>query len=158
MTRGTTRVYRGWLGYSSNGEEDDILTLAKEPPEKDERPWRHQPRVFPWSENDGFLSELVMDDMEEHGHYLSVRYYTSTQEATEDELAEAMLRTLYGEGDARYGARYSDITGYLWTDNELEVGGHDLMAELSSHAGRFLHMEITYNKEPLEEPTVAGQR
>lgn len=137
------RVYRGWLCFMGNGDEDDILSLTDAPPRDTGSPYYQQPR----GDGDGsFVSEMVMDDMEELGRYLSVRYFTSDTEATEQEMAEGFLRTLYGEGDADYGKTYSEITGYLWTTDELKVGGHDLLAELESHAGRFLHLEITYSR------------
>jgi hypothetical protein len=37
--------------------------------------------------------------------------------------------------------RYSETTGYLWTDEKLQVGGHDLIEELSGSAGKFLIFE-----------------
>jgi hypothetical protein len=54
---------------------------------------------------------------------------------------------MLGEGDATFGARYSEDTGYLWTDEELNVGGHDLLGELESHEGRYCLLEIRYSHE-----------
>ena len=47
--------------------------------------------------------------------------------------------------EADFNPRYSEITGYLWTDEELNVGGHDLMAELKSNVGKWLILEIVYD-------------
>src|SRR5437868_3327415 len=44
-------------------------------------------------------------------------------------------------------SHYSEITGYLWTDENLMVGGHDLLDELRSHKGSFVHLEIAYSKD-----------
>lgn len=37
---------------------------------------------------------------------------------------------------------YSEITGYLWTDEELKTGGHDLLKELRAHAGKYAVVKI----------------
>ncbi|MNJ80064.1 hypothetical protein D3C77_783070 [compost metagenome] len=44
--------------------------------------------------------------------------------------------------DVGYGARYSELTGYLWTDEYLKVGGHDIIEELRSYVGKWLILEI----------------
>jgi hypothetical protein len=72
---------------------------------------------------------------------VTVRYWTANREAPEQEIKEGFLRELAGALDADLGARYSEITGYLWTDNELKVGGHDLLEELEGHVGKWLIFE-----------------
>lgn len=124
-------IYRGLLIKVSNGEEDDLLGLVGD--------------TYQASEP---LAETIKDDIVQHGDYLSVRYYTSDKQMTLDELNEALFRTLYGEGEARYGMHYSEITGYLWTDEEINVGGHDLLEELKSYLGKWLHLEIEYTDQP----------
>jgi hypothetical protein len=61
---------------------------------------------------------------------------------TQGELVDVTIRVGLGEADV--GHRYSEITGYLWTDEEIMVGGHDLIEELHDHLGKFCHLEITY--------------
>lgn len=46
------------------------------------------------------------------------------------------------ECKGEYVDQYSEITGCLWTDEELKVGGHDLLAELDSYNGKYLVMEV----------------
>ena len=120
-----TKVYRGRIKETSNGEDDRLLGLGSGS--------QHRP-----------LAEVIADDMEEYGRYLTVRYYVSDEEMSEEELKRSVLRVIFGEGDAECEAQYSETTGYLWTDEELNVGGHDLLAELHSQMGRHLHLEITY--------------
>lgn len=129
------KTYRGTLRKASNGEEDDLLGLL--------------------SESDfavSILAETIRDDMEEHGEFLSVRYFVADKPMADDELAKAWIRYLYGKGDVDYCVRYSEITGYLWTNQDIKVGGHDLLEELYGSLGKFLHLEITYSRQP-----VAGQ-
>src|SRR3990172_6404045 len=53
------KVYRGLLELGSNGEEDELLRIAG---------------------SEEFLAELVMEDMEEFGDFLTVRYFTAEKE------------------------------------------------------------------------------
>lgn len=76
------------------------------------------------------------------GCQVSVRYWISDKEKTKRELQENQMMVLVGAVDAEYRDRYSDITGYLWTDEELNIGGHDLGAELQSHLGKFVYLEM----------------
>ena len=141
-------VYRGWLRLLHNGEEDGILCLCDDPGEGrtcgDEYGGPYEgggPQP---------LSAVVRDDMVRYGRYLSVRYYLFDLELSEEEMREAWAAHVMGAGKAKYGMRYSDITGYLWTDNELKVGGHDLLAELASHLRHgpcFCQLEIDYSRE-----------
>lgn len=78
------------------------------------------------------------------GKQVSVRYWVTRQEVSKAEAQEHFIRELMGNGDARFGARYSDLTGYLWTDEELKVGGHDLINELKGHAGNWLILEVDH--------------
>lgn len=116
-------VYRGWISEHTHGEADDVLFLTEvtEP-----------------------LAEAIRDDMDSHGEFLTVRYFISDRAATHEELNEELVRTITGAGEARFSHRYSEVTGYLWTDEDLMVGGHDLLEELRSHVGQFCHLEITY--------------
>lgn len=88
------------------------------------------------------LCILIQDAMEEHGSFLSVRYLVS-EEPIEGAIDETVAHLLYGAGDAKFQPHYSEITGYLWTDEWLRVGGHDLLTELR-HPGRYLCLEIDY--------------
>jgi hypothetical protein len=118
------RVYEGWISLHTCGEAEDILYLSKvsDP-----------------------LASAVADDMF-HGQFLSVRYYISDAEVSIDELEEAEIRKIVGGGEARFRHRYSEITGYLWTDEDLIVGGHDLIGILSSQLGKWCHLEIEFSK------------
>lgn len=63
---------------------------------------------------------------------------------TLDEVAADTLAVLDGQAQSDYGDRYSEITGYLWTDEEAKIGGHDLIKELYDNTGKYLWMEIEY--------------
>ena len=82
------------------------------------------------------------------GNIVTVRYYISDKEATEEELQEDFLiNTLYGNLESEYGAFYSEVTGYLWTDDKLNIGGHDLRKELESYVGKYLYLIVAIDEE-----------
>jgi hypothetical protein len=129
---GTTIRYRGVLALHDHGEAYDVLFLDGD---LDDR--------YPYEP----LAETISDDLDQHGRHASVRYWTADMQMGDDALIEASVRAvLGGEIDAEYAARYSDVTGYLWTDEDIMVGGHDLLEELKSQAGRYLLLEINYSK------------
>jgi hypothetical protein len=125
------KVYNGLLVATNNGEEDDLLGLMI----KDGSDWHTE-----------ILADMIKDDIY-NGNYLSVLYFISDKKLSKDELIEQHLKILYGIGDIEYRVRYSETTGYLWTDEEINVGGHDLLEELKSYFGEWLYMEIEYSKE-----------
>ena len=126
MSKIHTETYQGEIRHYSNGEEDEIISL---------------------SALDDPLAQEIEEDMDAHGKYLTVRYYISEQELSEERLLEEYLKTIFGIGKVEYHVAYSEITGYLWTDEELQVGGHDLLEELQSHVGKWLHLQIDYSRE-----------
>lgn len=76
------------------------------------------------------------------GKNISVRYWISDVEDCIERIKENATKILMGDCTAEYCARYSDITGYLWTDDKLNVGGHNLLRELESFVGKYLVLEI----------------
>lgn len=118
-----TKTYKGRLCFASNGEEDDILSI---------------------DEGNNFLAEVIADHIKAYGDKLTVSYWISDQELTKDELTEAFIDQLYGDSEAIYAVGYSEYTGYLGTTEELQVGGHDLLAELKESVGKYLYMDIVF--------------
>lgn len=137
---GTKRVYKGWIRLRAEIGDgpDDILFLS--PDESKE-----------WLDAKDTLARQIEDDIKEHGRYLSVQYYIAAKKLSKKHLQTEWLNRLEGIGIAEYDVHWSDITGYLWTDEELKVGGHDLLEELKSHPDKYCHLEIWYNKSPLQE-------
>lgn len=73
---------------------------------------------------------------------VTVRYWITDKEATKEEAAEAFVESLSGKADGRFDPAYSELTGYLWTNEELKVGSHDLIERLRSHVGKWVNIEI----------------
>ena len=114
-----TITYKGLLSEQSVGDADDLLFLS--------------------SQSDP-LGEILQEDIE--GKQVTVRYWVTDKEATKEEAVKGFLDTLIGVADCNFGSCYSEITGYLWTDEECNIGGHDLLAELHSYVGKWLILEI----------------
>ena len=77
----------------------------------------------------------------------SVRYAIASSPnwpETLDEVAADEISKLDGHTKADYYDRYSDLTGYLWTEENAIVGGHDLVHLLKFNVGKYLWMEVEY--------------
>lgn len=91
------------------------------------------------------LAEIVARDLYHVGNYVSVSYFISAERKTKAQLEDSLIRVLSGDLEAEYTDHYSDLTGYLWTDENLIVGGHNLIEEFRSYLGKYLYLEITYH-------------
>lgn len=111
----------GKLTLGSNGEEQ-VLKLDRE-----------------------ILAELVQDVVEKYGKLVSVRYWTSDEKMSKEKAQHEFLKTVMGFADVEYNMAYSECTGYLWTDESLKIGGHDLLDELYSKVGKYLILEIDFH-------------
>ena len=134
MNIAKTFRYNGLLQNASNGEEE-VLALG-------------DPYV-----DGSYIAEELMEDIGER--FVSVRYYCSKSPIKSVEDAEIRwLKTMDGWLNADYGMAYTEVTGYLWTTEELEVGGHDLLAELSSHVGEYILLIVdVYEVEGDDNPS-----
>lgn len=118
-----TKLYQGFISTGDYGETDDCLLL---------------------STLDEPLADILQDDISEAN--VTVRYWILDKECSKNEAQERFIKTAMGAVDVEFSPRYSDLTGYLWTDESLEVGGHDLLQELKSAEGKYLILEIdVYN-------------
>ena len=114
-----TLTYSGLLSKHSWGEADDILFLS--------------------SQSDPLAEQLQSDIACKQ---VTARYWITDKQATKEQAQEDFVRQLVGAADCDFGSRYSEMTGYLWTDEACKIGGHDLIAELRSHVGKWLILEV----------------
>lgn len=125
--------YRGTIVIRDKDESMDVLFLEEES-------WYGDP-----------LAETLQDDLDDWGHYASVRYWIADKLLEDDALIELSVRVLCGEIEAEFNPHYSENTGYLWTDENIVVGGHDLLNELSQHVGKYCLLEVTYSHDEIPE-------
>lgn len=116
---------QGWIGESEQGdrwEEHEFLVVNDGSPQND----------VPLAER---LEEI-------EGRTVTARYWVCEEQSTKEQAQDSFLRKVMGFCDINIGARYSEITGYLWTDEDMKIGGHDLIEELRSYIGEWLILEI----------------
>lgn len=78
---------------------------------------------------------------------VSVRYWITDKETSKEQAQEEFLKKLMGIAECDFGAQYSEHSGYLWTDEECKIGGHDLISELKNYAGKWLILEIDIHSQ-----------
>lgn len=126
----TERIYTGTIAVRPFGEDDDALWL--------------DPTADQYAEP---LSGQIEEDIEQFGNTVTVSYWITDGPRTLEQLLENEVKQLAGAADAEYFQHHSDITGYLWTDASLVIGGHDLLAELESHVGRWCYLSINFGDQ-----------
>ncbi len=113
------KLYSGYLSKKDYEDAYDVLFL---------------------SSVDDPLTEELMDALDQK--QVTIRYWVTKKECTKDQAQEFFIRELFGELNAEYSPCYSEATGYLWTTEELNIGGHNLLDELSSYVEKYLILEI----------------
>lgn len=109
------RIHSGQLLIMNNAEDDEVLFLNGEP-----------------------LAQLLEYL---HGKEASISYYIISGKNLDFlDTQEKFISSLFGSINADYHIAYSEITGYLWTTEELTIGGHDLIEELKSYDGEYIHL------------------
>jgi hypothetical protein len=73
---------------------------------------------------------------------VTVRYWITDEQCSKEEAVESLVMRLHGLAECKFDSHYSELTGYLWTDEEVKVGGHDLIRELESFVGMYLTLEV----------------
>ena len=74
-----------------------------------------------------------------------VNYWLSNNPCTKDEILEGFIRKLYGDISADYESNdycYSSYSSGTYYDTTLQIGGHDLITELSSEQDIFVIIEL----------------
>lgn len=127
--------FSGWIMQGPDGDYDRSLRLID-----------HRTGIF-----DEPLARLVYEATGYGSHKVTVSYHITDEPRTEQELMLMTITKLAGvsySGDSQieYGHAYSEITGYLWTTEDLKVGGHDLIAELRSYLGKWCHFMVKVHK------------
>lgn len=79
--------------------------------------------------------------------YASIQMLTGSTPIEADHIDETKVVSMMGEVESEYYHRYSDYTGYLWTDEMFKCGGHDIPQIMLSHIGEYIHMEIELYEE-----------
>lgn len=153
MDQTITKTYSGWL---AEWDEPEGLTISN--PEYDDDNldfvcWFSDYRNSTYEKKPDYITSTQTVAVAEllkwiHGKQVSIRYWIIDKEVSKEEASDAVQRTLLGDATVEFEVYYSDITGYLWTDENLMVGGHNLLEELRSFVpkkgfGNYLILEVT---------------
>ena len=131
-------IVKGFLRLGNNGKEDDILYLDEY---NESSTVSHSENYY--EEDSTFVEKL---QYKISGKFCTIRYFICDEKTSYSELNDNLIRQIEGDVSADYGKRYSEYTGYLWTDEELNVGGHDLLNELKSYENKYIFMIIDIDK------------
>ena len=140
----TQIIFRGWITTEAWGDNWDALYLRdpEQPDHKNNIPLAQRVIVALGGTSwDNSIKRTVR-----------VGYLTSDQSFPATEFDEKLATIQMGLMEAAYRETWSEVTGYLWTDEHLGFngngeygtweGGHDIIAELRSHTGRWCHLVI----------------
>lgn len=72
-------------------------------------------------------------------------YGFSDEPLTPHDMAQAAIEIASGIADATLHSHYSEITGYLWTDEDGRIGGHDMVGIFSRNQGKYGCLVISPN-------------
>ena len=118
-------VHTGLLRFGRNGDNSEILLLDDMP-----------------------LAEKLRDM---NGRIVNVNYYVSKEKVSVERASELFFKsthsTHFGRIEAEFFARYSEKTDTLWVEEELTIGGHDLLDELKKHTGEYLMLHVKVYRE-----------
>ena len=91
--------------------------------------------------------------------FVTVRYWLCDKECSKEQANEDYVAQVMGKVECDFTAVYSEYTGHLWTDEELEIGGHDLLDELCENVGKYLILEVEkLSKREIEGLIVTGKQ
>lgn len=110
-----TMIYTGILSLGDHGDTEKVLRLST-------------------------LDEPLAEELKYHiaDETVSIRYWISRESCTEK---QAEARFLQGDAECQFMLQYH-LDRYLWTDEDLMIGDHDLLAELKQNVGKYLRLEI----------------
>jgi hypothetical protein len=93
--------------------------------------------------NDGFAFSKEMESRCGWlDRYASIQMLIGDTPIDMDHIDETKIVSMEGITESEYYHRYSDYTGYLWTEEEFKCGGHDLLKILEGNMGKYIHIEI----------------
>ena len=89
------------------------------------------------------LSMRIESEIKWEHKFANVRIIISDNQIKDpSENFEDYIKFISGAPSAERCLRYSELTGYLYTEEDFKVGGHDLIKILDLNFGKYIHMEI----------------
>lgn len=88
-----------------------------------------------WSVRDNrgsltYLSEAMEELVGWSGSIATIQWHVASEPKGFYALEENLAKVVMGDVSAQFSHAYSDLTGYLWTNEKIEVNGHDVLEEI----------------------------
>ena len=144
-----TKIYEGYLKLIPDCEDCEVLCLIPIEEIKQED-WGFVELEERW------LSSQIQEDVYKYGDKVNLRYWiTDIKPYSRDHLNQYVVDTYYGIVHAEGEMYYSDVTGYLWTEDKIELRNRDIsigtsrniVDELESFVDHYCTLEIEYLEE-----------
>ena len=120
------QVFNGIIICWRNGYASDVIFILK---------------------NGKFEYPLAEDLQYISGKQVTARYYISDTFKSKEELDINLIKKISWNIKAEYSDVYSELTGHLWTNENLIIWWHDLLKELRTYIWRYVYLEIeTFKK------------
>lgn len=138
-----TIILNGIVGYCDTNDENDSTIGVKVVSKVRRLNGEEKETVV-----DSFPFTKEMEDKcSWRNNYASIQMLTGDTPIDIEHIDETKIVSMEGDVESRYYHRYSDYTGYLWTEEGFKCGGHDIPEILQSHLGKYIHMEIELYKK-----------
>lgn len=81
-----------------------------------------------------YLAEVIEQLVDWQGSIATFQWHISSEPLGFYELEEHLVQTAMGKVKAEFSHAYSDLTGYLWTNESVKLGDRDLLEEIAATA------------------------
>lgn len=78
-----------------------------------------------------------------NGKQVNCAYMFSNKPLERKDLLDSQILCAAGVAEADFYHHYSEMTGYLWTDEEGKIGGHDLLEIFRQHIGDYCYLIVS---------------
>ena len=99
------------------------------------------------------VAEAISNDFRYHETPVFCCWAVSDRPLIPYDLLGIAVEQANGDVDAKYYHQYSEITGYLWTDEEAVIGGHDLLEIFRNHLKKYAILVVS--NQPIDLMEVA---
>lgn len=85
---------------------------------------------------DTYLAEAFQRLREAHWNQknkqISLSWHVTDEPKSYQDLETNIIKAVMGDLKTTFSHRYSDLTGYLWTNEDVKLQGHDLLREIAT--------------------------
>lgn len=78
-----------------------------------------------------YIAEVLEELVSWKGTIMTFQFHVASEPLSFHALQEDWIKTVMGLTTASFTHSYSDLTGYLWTNESIKAGGHDVLKEIT---------------------------